>query len=773
MMQPYEIDAVFRPFPIPPDELCSLCSSIDWYSLATARFDDEGQEVYQNVDKASRLQNKSCSICRVISPMVSNWDNDISVHLRIRPASSLLSTWSSKQVETNNLRNSNLLCVTYKPESHVPTDEFVGLSYPGRDFDFGIQRINHEAVDFAALKQRIDYCQNNHGTSCVPITEDGPRNLRVIDCRSKRRKIILAPPSCHYVALSYVWGKPSLVSHKKSFLSSFKRRNNADYFARVVNDAIQVVIALGYDYLWVDQHCINQDDAADKQVHIAQMDKIYAHAAFTIVAAAGQDSTYGLPGVSRPRKTQQELKIKGGVTFIYNDTNFYSHTENSVWAKRGWTLQESFLTSRRIIFTEQESYFLCNVRQLAEAVKYPLQIPRLENGSFHGYVLKSRGISGHSLEELERIAAGVLEQYGRRKLTYVSDKLAACLGILKVLQRSGLFFPWGTPLLQDGKNPTRLALDWSQKYSMHTKSEFQRVSEIPSWSSLGWYGNDSLYIKGSPDKDSDKSGYIYFGDMQQPLFSLDEVASEFQRGRVTIDACPRYLHLTGLFVHVSFKRMRWMEPLPWREPDDYVYHPTNFTRSNPTRQIEVRQSRDDQGPYSSKITRSDKGRQIEVTYPPDLREPYASLRLADDLNVWFNYDADTKPPSTDNETIGLLLGSFSYTEGVLHEAFALLKKQEDIYDFLHLHGDSYGRSEIYSAAKALFALTKVLLLKNHGEFYERIGIFDLPIQETTEGRFGHIGFCNDARERVVTVEFQDYTMPLWLKEAWVQSVVIG
>ncbi|KAI1267249.1 heterokaryon incompatibility protein-domain-containing protein [Xylariaceae sp. FL1019] len=751
-LQQHEIDALFRPYPIEPDTLCSQCSSIDWYHLATTRLDDEGHEVFPVVHNSSRLERKRCSICRMIAPMVYDDPDHVSVHLNIRPASALLSTWSSKQVMVNRLRNSNLLYISYKPGDHLERSDFVGLTYPGQQFDFGVQPMDCASVDFPSLKQCLDYCQTQHMGRCDPITGDKPRNLRLIDCRSKRLKIILAPPACHYVALSYVWGNQSLAPRKKprsfAFLSYLKRRNDVELFPQVVKDSIQAVVALGFDYLWVDQFCINQNDPVDKQQQIAQMDKIFANAACTIAAAAGEDSTYGLPGVSRPRKKQQQLTIKSGVTFIGNTNHFYLPTVRSVWSKRGWTLQESFLSSRRIFFTDRGTYFLCNSRQAVEGIKQPLHVPRQEE-RFNGYVLEALDAPERSLKELEILANSLLEQYGGRQLTYASDKLGACLGMLNVLQRSGLFLPWGLPLLQDGRDPTKLSMDWFQnRQHCRTGIALERVPRVPSWSSLGWYGSSGVVIGRYSEKHERGSPYIYFGDIKRPLLSLDQVANQLKEGRMSIDSCPRYLHLTGLFLNVSFVKMAWMEPLPWREPDDYVYHNTKFTRSS-------------------------SGRQVEVTFPPYLDYPYASLPLADNLRVWFNYSADTEQPTSDQGVIGLLLGSFSYTEDILREAYALLKAQDSLYDFLHPHSNMEYQSQAHSAAKAIFGLNKVLLLKDHGEYYERIGLFDLPIQETKEGRHGRFGFCNDARERIVTVDLQDYTLPLWLKEAWVQSVVIG
>jgi hypothetical protein len=64
-------------------------------------------------------------------------------------------------------------------------------------------------------------------------------------------------------------------------------------------------------------------------------------AAMTIVAAAGKDSSYGLPGVSRSRHEQAYLSLPN-VELIEIHSGLASLRESS-WASRAWTLQEAYL----------------------------------------------------------------------------------------------------------------------------------------------------------------------------------------------------------------------------------------------------------------------------------------------------------------------------------------------------------------------------------------------------------------------------------------------
>jgi hypothetical protein len=82
-----------------------------------------------------------------------------------------------------------------------------------------------------------------------------------------------------------------------------------------IKDDMKVTIQLGYQYLWVDKYCINQNPAhRDLATQLGQMDLIYHCAAVTIVAAAGNDADYGLSGVEhRPSDGHPYITINSTV----------------------------------------------------------------------------------------------------------------------------------------------------------------------------------------------------------------------------------------------------------------------------------------------------------------------------------------------------------------------------------------------------------------------------------------------------------------------------
>ncbi|OCL09749.1 hypothetical protein AOQ84DRAFT_290642, partial [Glonium stellatum] len=108
----------------------------------------------------------------------------------------------------------------------------------------------------------------------------------------------------------------------------------------------------------VDKYYVDQLDNKTKHVQIAHMGVIYQQAAVTLVAAAGSDTSFGLPGISRLRSRQPSVEI-GGVTLLLYSGIGSTDIRDSAWMSRGWTYQEGFLSNRRVYFTESQVYSEC------------------------------------------------------------------------------------------------------------------------------------------------------------------------------------------------------------------------------------------------------------------------------------------------------------------------------------------------------------------------------------------------------------------------------
>lgn len=114
----------------------------------------------------------------------------------------------------------------------------------------------------------------------------------------------MRPAALHtkYVALSYVWGQVSTFRLGRNNLERLSAEGSLSAIRhelpRTVNDAIDLIAALGQRYLWVDSLCLVQDDEEDVSMGIEQMNSIYHGSYLTIVAASGADASAGLPATA-------------------------------------------------------------------------------------------------------------------------------------------------------------------------------------------------------------------------------------------------------------------------------------------------------------------------------------------------------------------------------------------------------------------------------------------------------------------------------------------
>ncbi|KAH6872527.1 hypothetical protein BKA58DRAFT_438633 [Alternaria rosae] len=89
------------------------------------------------------------------------------------------------------------------------------------------------------------------------------------------------------------------------------------------------------------------------------MGLIYASAQITLVGAAGEDCTYGSPGVGRERNFTEISTKLGSTIWTLELVSAASRIRRSKWSTRAWTLQEGYLTGRGLCFTDYEILFVC------------------------------------------------------------------------------------------------------------------------------------------------------------------------------------------------------------------------------------------------------------------------------------------------------------------------------------------------------------------------------------------------------------------------------
>jgi hypothetical protein len=236
--------------------------------------------------------------------------------------------------------------------------------------------------------------------------------MKLIDCDTRQ----IVPAQSHkYVALSYVWGLAAL---GPGYDDRVVNGTLPGLLPKTIEDAILATLKLGFQYLWIDRYCINQESAEEKESQIIQMNFIYRKAQVTLIASAGEDPRYGLPGVSTTPRTPQPAASIQNVELVSILPRPEIAVQRSKWAERGWTYQEGYFSIRRLDFTEDQVFFECYNGAAVEAVSH----------------IRSDGVpyAVEDVDEGDQDAFEILEhltEYSGKQLTYDSDALNAVVGV--------------------------------------------------------------------------------------------------------------------------------------------------------------------------------------------------------------------------------------------------------------------------------------------------------------------------------------------------------
>jgi hypothetical protein len=415
--------------------LCERCSAINFNSLFRKRLTRaKGLQVLRLGKICDFAHPSSCRLCLYFAKLVleshdtSNFGENTEYHLYAFSAvRAFLIGFSPVQNTLNGLRGGICLAVLPEQVSGVPQEltQFIGLVQTPDHDGLQIKALNPATVDMQSIRQWYSFCSEHHIYQCALEPTTRVPGLQVIDCI--RRKIVKWRGE-KYSALSYVWGNSDGVHHGGVGGSMLPPSVPA-----VIEDAMTLSCQLDLPFIWVDKYCIPQDNVQEKQKQIKHMDLVYKFAELTIIAAAGSDPHYGLPGVGyRSRPPQQKLKLHD-MTLLASLPNPTSEIKRSRWMRRGWTFQEALLSRRRLIFTERQVYFECRTMHCCEAIGMPLDAihrknrQQCKNGILPG--LFPHKIIGDSRWEFMHL----VNEYSQRELSHESDRLNALLGIFHAL----------------------------------------------------------------------------------------------------------------------------------------------------------------------------------------------------------------------------------------------------------------------------------------------------------------------------------------------------
>ena len=384
--------------------------------------------------------------------------------------------------------------------------------------------LDHEWIDPSVARSWLKECESCHGPRCsVPGWASAlqrPEFLRVVDVKEYRVKEIKNPKDCRYLALSYRWGNGQKIRLEKRNQRALEQKGGLLKYLtphqQTILDAIDVVRAMGEDYLWVDALCIVQDDRVSSSKQIGLMDQIYGSALATIVAADGTGMDHGLVGIRGSRQQftgkrrqifQQHVKIDDTLAVAVPLSTRDYDIDGSSWNSRAWTYQERLLSRRLIFFRHGEILWHCRQMICREDMKADdsgIPLRRLD------WLTLKREHFGEAIDpeysegciEVTRFGvtrlvrpstfaqyAKAVGQYTRRKIKDADEVESAFAGLSRIF--SMCFHSPMTFCL-----PERflgIALLWRPLEGLERREGF------PSWSWSGWIGqiayNDPFHIQ--------------------------------------------------------------------------------------------------------------------------------------------------------------------------------------------------------------------------------------------------------------------------------------
>ncbi|RFN44522.1 hypothetical protein FIE12Z_11236 [Fusarium flagelliforme] len=406
-------------------DLCKQCQDVDLDKVLIAPIHPPEQNRYSEVFKLRISEELLCPLCRF--------------YARLVPAEYRLQLVKSPTFPFNDGRDPDYLFFDIMVPYPYRTDFLRNRDnkiVPIEKAESGGSRyldVDSQAIDYGVLKNWISHSMK----------------VRLIDCHS--RTVTVYGHGDRYVALSYVWG-PREEGHSSDDPKSTLRDLNGKSIqvSNVIQDAITVTMGLDLQYLWVDQVCINQDDAEEKQQLLRCMDSIYNQAFLTIVAAAGNRASYDLPGVA------------------YYESAF-KKVENSTWSGRGWTFQESFFSRRFLMFTDEQVIFECGGMLQTEDRVRDLDAPTMECGinDLSNIIAQCDG------KAQPTSLISLIEKFTCRQLTKEEDVLEAMGGLFNFhshLEPCIETF-WGLPIRWCGYRMLKADLDAYRAGNSHFKHE--------------------------------------------------------------------------------------------------------------------------------------------------------------------------------------------------------------------------------------------------------------------------------------------------------------
>ncbi|KAF2753166.1 HET-domain-containing protein, partial [Pseudovirgaria hyperparasitica] len=365
-------------------------------------------------------------------------------------------------------------------------------------------------ASFPRIRSWIAHCNRNHN-GCIEAQRLGPllptRVVVIGDAPDQLYLMASEGARGHYAAMSYAWGKvsPEPITTTRHTWTKHLHGFSISELPPSLRDGVLTARNLGLRYLWIDRLCIIQDSIADKETEMANMQQIYQNAYLTIVAACASSSAESFLNIRDAHSSVITLPVfclnpdSVGRDRIREDGSVQLwHKDSSQGCEplyeRAWTLQETFLAPRLLIYSRDCCFFKClgghqcddpaidwntycakaglNSTRMMHQGKLTRPSLSAQAPGIHS-IINSTSMQANKLPEHFRAWKRIVRDYSMRALSDPMDKLPALSGVVSYMQSemkdeclAGL---WRRHLLRE--------VTWMSKGA--TRSEVWRA---PSWS---------------------------------------------------------------------------------------------------------------------------------------------------------------------------------------------------------------------------------------------------------------------------------------------------
>jgi hypothetical protein len=350
-------------------------------------------------------------------------------------------------------------------------------------------------IDLKLLKHWLRECDTKHSH---PTTISGALRSRIQSILSRGLFRVIntstgsveVPTSLpRFVALSYVWGQNAVQSKNRPVEGGPVK----DY-APTIRDAAVIARAVGYEWLWVDQICIDQNSTSEKACLIPYMKDIYGAAELTIVAACADSVQTGLLGSpDTPRKAEKPIVLDSSFALLHVAMSCVSLIGKTAWDRRGWTFQEHMFSRRLLFVFSSEAVLECTECYFRESrgrrsllFNYPEPKRRVYDDGHVSRTTEFRFILHNPLYRMEtgdgaRTFIGALADYTYRNLSVEADRVSAFAGVLLTASAS----PVDQAAVLKHGHPLRffeILLTWQKGVFSKEPAPLPDKPFVPSWS---------------------------------------------------------------------------------------------------------------------------------------------------------------------------------------------------------------------------------------------------------------------------------------------------